>query len=71
MNFLTQLRAFPVALQRRQILQWLRARNVSNVGFDAVESVRSLIEPDSRIAKINLPRDRHVQRRAKKLFITD
>jgi tRNA(Ile)-lysidine synthase len=63
------LRALPVALQRRQILTWLRAQNISNVGFDVVESVRVLIDHNARVAKINLPQDRHVRRRARKIFI--
>ena len=59
----------PVALQRRAILRWLRARKVADVSFDIVENVRSLIEPGAKIAKINLPRDQHVRRRAGKIFV--
>jgi tRNA(Ile)-lysidine synthase len=64
-----KLRALPIALQRRAILKWLRARNISNVGFDAIESVRSLADADARIAKVNLPENRHARRRAGKIFI--
>ncbi len=64
-----QLRDFPIALQRREILKWLRARKITNVGFDAVESVRSLLDHESRVAKVNLPQDRHVRRQAGKIFI--
>jgi len=64
-----ELRNLPVALQRRAILKWLRAHRVGNVGFEVVENVRALVEPDARIAKVNLARDRHVRRRAGKLFI--
>src|SRR5204863_6092991 len=39
---LPKLCALPVALQRRSILKWLRAQNVSEVGFDVIEHVRSL-----------------------------
>ena len=63
------LRELPVALQRREILKWLRGRQVSNIGFDVVENVRALLDHDSRVAKINLPQDRHVRRRAGKIFI--
>jgi tRNA(Ile)-lysidine synthase len=66
-----KLRALPVALQRRGILKWLRVHNVANVGFDVVENVRALLDRDSPVAKTNLPQDRHVRRRAKKIFITD
>ena len=65
------LRKLPVALQRRQILNWLRARNVGNLGFDVVERVRALIDHGARTAKVNLPGNRHVRRRKKKIFITD
>ena len=40
-----------------------------NVGFDVVEDVRSLLDHESRVAKVNLPQDRHVRRRAGKIFI--
>jgi len=64
-----KLRDLPIALQRREILKWLRTRKITNVGFDVVESVRSLLNHDARVAKVNLPQDRHVRRRAGKIFI--
>jgi tRNA(Ile)-lysidine synthase len=64
-----KLRALPIALQRRAILKWLRARSISNVGFDAIERVRSLAAADTRVAKVNLPENRHARRRAGKIFI--
>lgn len=64
-----ELRKLPVALQRREILKWLRVRKIPNVGFDVVENIRSLLDPDARVAKVNLPQDRHVRRRAGKIFI--
>jgi tRNA(Ile)-lysidine synthase len=64
-----QLRALPVALQRRAILKWLRAQNIADVGFDAIESVRSLGEREPRVAKVNLPRDSHARRRAGRIFL--
>jgi len=64
-----KLQKFPVALQRREILKWLRAREIVNVGFDVVEDIRSLLDVDSGVAKVNLPQDRHVRRRAGKIFI--
>ena len=64
-----KLRALPVALQRRAVLKWLRAQNVADVGFDAIERVRSLAGPDTRIARVNLPENRHARRRAGKIFI--
>ena len=64
-----RLRDLPVALQRREILKWLRAQKIINVGFEVVEDVRGLLKPETRIAKVNLPEDRHVRRRAGKIFI--
>ena len=63
------LQKMPVALQRRAILKWLRARKITDVNFDVVENIRSLIEPVAKTAKINLPRAQHVRRRAGKIFI--
>lgn len=64
-----KLRALPIALQRRTILNWLRAQNVAGIGYEVVERVRSLLNHGGQIAKVNLPQDRHVRRRAKKIFI--
>jgi tRNA(Ile)-lysidine synthase len=64
-----KLRALPIALQRRALLKWLRAQNVADVGFDAIERVRSLADRDTRIAKVNLPGNRHARRRGGKIFI--
>jgi tRNA(Ile)-lysidine synthase len=65
----TKLRALPIALQRREILKWLRAQKIAEVGFDVIERVRSLAGREARIAKINLPQDRHARRRSGKIFI--
>ena len=64
-----KLRALPIALQRRALLKWLRSQNVADVGFDAIERVRSLADRDTRIAKVNLPENRHARRRAGKIFL--
>jgi tRNA(Ile)-lysidine synthase len=63
------LRKMPVALQRRMILKWLRARHVADVSFDVVENVRSLIESGTKAAKVNLPRDQHARRQAGRIFV--
>jgi tRNA(Ile)-lysidine synthase len=65
----TQLRALPIALQRRAILKWLRMQNVPEIGFDVIERVRSLLEPATPIAKVNLARNQHARRRAGKIFV--
>jgi len=64
-----KLRQLPMALQRREILKWLRQKKITNIGFDVVEDVRALLDADSGVAKVNLPQDRHARRRAGKIFI--
>jgi hypothetical protein len=63
------LRALPIALQRRTIFKWLRAQNISEVSFDVVERVRSLLDPSAPMAKVNLAHDRHARRRAGRIFV--
>jgi tRNA(Ile)-lysidine synthase len=63
------LRKRPLAFQRRQILKWLRAQSVPEIGFELIERVRSLLDPANRVAKVNLPQDRHVRRRAGRIFV--
>jgi tRNA(Ile)-lysidine synthase len=63
------LRALSVALQRRTILKWLRAQNTSEIGFEVIERVRSLLTLGSRTARVNLPQNRHVRRRGGRLFL--
>ncbi len=62
------LRTLPLALQRRLLHAWLRGHGVPQVGFDAIETVRRLIE-QPRPAKANLPGGWHARRRAGKLFL--
>lgn len=63
------LRSQPRALQRRIIQQWLRARGVEDLDFETIERVRALLEPETKIAKTNLPGDLHARRRAGKIFL--
>ena len=62
------LRAQPRALQRRTIHKWLQARGVGDLDFELIERVRGLLDSETT-AKTNLPRGRHVRRRAKKIFL--
>lgn len=62
-----ELRAHPLALQRRVIQAWLRGGGVMNVGFAEVEAVRGLT--DGSRAKVNLPGDRHARRKEGRLFL--
>jgi tRNA(Ile)-lysidine synthase len=64
-----ELRAHPQALQRRTIQQWLQSRGVADLDFETIERIRALLDPKAATAKTNLPRDRHVRRRAGKIFI--
>src|SRR6266487_1522023 len=62
-----KLRGLPTALQRRAIMTWLREQSIADIGFKVIERVRSLLDP--KIAKINLPKDRHVRRRGGRIFV--
>jgi tRNA(Ile)-lysidine synthase len=64
-----KLRSHPRALQRRIIQRWLQSRGIENLDFELIERVRALLEPGTKIAKTNLPKGKHVRRRAKKIFI--
>jgi len=63
------LRAQPRALQRRTIHKWLQSRGVGDLDFDLIERIRGLLGAETTTAKTNLPRGRHVRRRARKIFI--
>ena len=63
------LRAMPIAVQRRMLHEWLRASDVPDLSFDLIERVRALLDPTNRVAKTNLPQDRHVRRRSGHIFI--
>lgn len=60
----------PLAKQRRLLRAWLEQRGIS-AGYSEVEAVRSLLDPDAEghPAKINLPSDRHVRRRAGRIWL--
>ncbi len=63
------LAAQSLARQRRLLRGWLRARGVPGVGYEEIERVRSLLDPASGPAKVNLPGGRHARRRAGVLFV--
>jgi tRNA(Ile)-lysidine synthase len=61
--------AQPLALQRRVLHQWFQRHCVPDVTFELIEHARLLLNPQSGVAKINLPGDRHLRRRQMTLFI--
>jgi tRNA(Ile)-lysidine synthase len=63
------LSALPLPLQRRAIQHWLKFNTISDISYEAIERVRSLLEKDGRVAKINLSGDRHARRRSGKIFL--
>jgi tRNA(Ile)-lysidine synthase len=65
----TALRKMSVAAQRRLLHRWLRDNEIAEIGFELVERVRALLDLTGGVAKTNLPGNRHVRRREKKLFI--
>ena len=63
-----ELTAMPLALQRRIVHAWLRTQGFSEVSFEEVERVLSLLNLDGP-AKVNLPGDAHARRRAGFIFL--
>jgi tRNA(Ile)-lysidine synthase TilS/MesJ len=64
----SELRAAPLAQQRRTILRWLQTRGIADIAFADVEAVRRLLT-DREPAKINLSGNRFARRRAGLIFI--
>lgn len=65
------LAAKPLALRRRIVRQWLRNAGVTEAGFSETERVLSLLDTASGRARVNLPNDRHVRRRAGRIFLEE
>ena len=64
-----ELKAMPLALQRRTVLQWLVEQKVREPGFVETGLVLSLLNDGSGPAKVNLPGDWHARRRAGQVFL--
>ena len=58
-----------VAEQRRLLRAWLRARGAHGISYDEIERTRTLLDPSTGPAKINLPGGGCVRRRAGVLFV--
>ena len=63
-----ELRALPVALQRRVIHQWLTRKQIEDVSFDDVEQIRSMLT-HREIAKVNVSAGNSCRSRSIQLFI--
>lgn len=63
-----EIRAFPVALQRRVIHRWLNRLQIPDIGFEEIEAVRALVERE-KPAKTNLPQDHFCRRKEGRLFL--
>jgi len=66
--FLPKLRALPTSLQRRALFTYLKANNISDLSNDLLLRCLALLDPDAP-AKENLPGNKHLRRRANRLFI--
>ncbi|MGK0185063.1 MAG: tRNA(Ile)-lysidine synthase [Verrucomicrobiales bacterium] len=64
----SKLRALHPALQRECLKQWFQQFDLKGIGFREIEATRKLMDT-THPSKINLPHDRHVQRRAGWIFI--
>ncbi len=63
------LQDLDVPLQRRVIRDWLRREGGVDVGYEAIERVRGLLDVENGPAKTNLAKNWHARRRAGKLFL--
>ncbi|MBU6302716.1 MAG: tRNA lysidine(34) synthetase TilS [Verrucomicrobia bacterium] len=64
-----RFRALPVALQRRVLLGWMSGAGVPGIGFRHVEAARQVGLGSASPAKVNLPGDWHLRRRAGSLLL--
>ncbi len=62
------LRAAPVAIQRRVIRAWLKRHAIPTPGLAEIDRVLTLLAPNGP-AKINLPANHHARRRQGTLFV--
>jgi tRNA(Ile)-lysidine synthase len=65
-----ELRALHPAVLSRVVAHWLKVQlGLGGIDFEIVETAMTMLRPGGP-AKINLPGDKHLRRRAKKLFVT-
>ncbi len=63
------LRDMPLARQRRLLRAWLRRHVKADPDFATIERARELASSTTSPAKINLPKGRHLRRRAGQIFV--
>ncbi len=66
--FLPKLRDLPANLQRRALFNYLKANKISDLSRDLLDRCLALLDPAGP-AKENLPGNKHLRRRASRIFI--
>ena len=66
--FLPKLRDLPEALQRRTLFDYLSSKKIPDLSSDLLDRCLTLLDP-AKPAKQNLPRNRHLRRRAGRIFV--
>ena len=66
--FLPKLRDLPPPLQRRALFNYLKANAISDLSRDLLERCLELLDP-ANPARENLPGDKHLRRRAGRVFV--
>jgi len=63
-----EMRIWPIAIQRRWLMRWLRHHQVPDLSHSLVESIRGMLTPGGP-AKVNLPGARYCRRTAGQLVL--
>ena len=66
--FLPMLRDLPEPLQRRALFLYLLDSGIGDLSRELIDRCLQLLDPDAP-AKVNLPGDRHLRRRASRIFV--
>ena len=66
--FLPKLRLLPESLQRRALLNYLKANKIADLSSDLLERCLTLLDPEAP-AKQNLPKGKFLRRRASRIFV--
>jgi tRNA(Ile)-lysidine synthase len=66
--FLPKLRNLPEALQRRALFLYLQDSGIPDLSRDLITRCLALFDSEGP-AKVNLPGDHHLRRRARRIFV--